>query len=123
SIAWYSKAAERGDPEAELCLSGWYLTGCEGILKQSDSEAYLWARKAANKGWPRAEYAVGYYAEVGIGVQQDMELARRWYMRAAAQGNKRAMARLTELKRMGNRRPNAARPTRQQATDEGCVLM
>lgn len=83
SIAWYTKAAEKGDPEAELCLSGWYLTGSEGILKQSDSEAYLWARRSANKGWPRAEYAVGYYAEVGIGVQQDMELAKRWYMRAA----------------------------------------
>lgn len=83
SIAWYTKAAEKGDPEAELCVSGWYLTGSEGILKQSDSEAYLWARRSANKGWPRAEYAVGYYAEVGIGVQQDMELAKRWYMRAA----------------------------------------
>ncbi|KAG8907567.1 hypothetical protein FRC01_007641 [Tulasnella sp. 417] len=123
SIAWYSKAAEKGDPEAELSLSGWYLTGAEGILKQSDSEAYLWARKAANKAWPRAEYAVGYYAETGIGVQQDMELAKRWYMRAAAQGNKRAMARLTELKRLGNRRVAAARPTRQQAGDENCVIM
>lgn len=83
SIAWYTKAAEKGDPEAELALSGWYLTGSEGVLKQSDSEAYLWARRAANKGLSKAEYAVGYYAEVGIGVKQDMELAKRWYMRAA----------------------------------------
>jgi len=106
-----------------LSLSGWYLTGSEGILKQSDSEAYLWARRAAEKGWPRAEYAVGYYAEVGIGVKQDMDLAKRWYMRAAAQGNKRAMSRLTELKRLGNKRSAAARPTRQQAGDENCVIM
>ncbi|KAG8879548.1 hypothetical protein FRB98_005662 [Tulasnella sp. 332] len=123
SIAWYTKAAEKGDPEAELCVSGWYLTGSEGILKQSDSEAYLWARRSANKGWPRAEYAVGYYAEVGIGVQQDMDLAKRWYMRAAAQGNKRAMSRLTELKRLGNKKSNIARPTRQQANAEGCTIM
>jgi TPR repeat protein len=27
SIAWYTRAAERGDSEAELALSGWYLTG------------------------------------------------------------------------------------------------
>jgi TPR repeat protein len=27
SIAWYTKAAQKGDPEAELALSGWYLTG------------------------------------------------------------------------------------------------
>ncbi|KAJ3503509.1 hypothetical protein NMY22_g18226 [Coprinellus aureogranulatus] len=121
SIAWYTKAAEKGDAEAELALSGWYLTGSEGVLKQSDSEAYLWARRAANKGLSKAEYAVGYYAEVGIGVKQDVEL------RSAvdtAQGNKRAMNRLTEMKRLGNKRPQnmTARPTRQQAKDE-CVII
>jgi TPR repeat protein len=83
SIAWYTKAAQAGDSEAELALSGWYLTGSEGVLKQSDSEAYLWARRAANKGLGKAEYAVGYYAEVGIGIKQDVEFAKKWYMRAA----------------------------------------
>lgn len=83
SIAWYTKAAEKGDAEAELAVSGWYLTGSEGVLKQSDSEAYLWARRAANKGLSKAEYAVGYYAEVGIGIKQDIEFAKKWYMRAA----------------------------------------
>ena len=83
SIAWYTKAAEKGHGEAELALSGWYLTGSEGVLKQSDSEAYLWARRAANRGLSKAEYAVGYYAEVGIGVKQDVEFAKRWYMRSA----------------------------------------
>lgn len=38
SIAWYSKAAEQGHLEAELALSGWYLTGAEGILQQNDQE-------------------------------------------------------------------------------------
>ncbi|EIM90536.1 HCP-like protein [Stereum hirsutum FP-91666 SS1] len=121
SIGWYTKAAEKGNSEAELALSGWYLTGSEGVLVQSDSEAYLWARRAANKGLSKAEYAVGYYAEVGIGIKQDIEFAKRWYMRAAAQGNKRAMNRLTEMKRQGNKRANVARPTRQQAKDE-CVI-
>ncbi|KAF9052746.1 HCP-like protein [Panaeolus papilionaceus] len=121
SIAWYTKAAEKGDAEAELALSGWYLTGSEGVLKQSDSEAYLWARRAANKGLSKAEYAVGYYAEVGIGIKQDIEFAKRFYMRAAAQGNKRAMNRLTEMKRMGAKRQNIARPTRQEASNE-CVI-
>ena len=87
SIAWYTKAAEKGDAEAELALSGWYLTGSEGVLKQSDSEAYLWARRAANKGLSKAEYAVGYYAEVGIGIKQDIEFAKKWYMRAAGRNS------------------------------------
>ena len=85
SIAWYTKAAEKGDPEAELALSGWYLTGSEGVLPQSDAEAYLWAKRAAEKGLSKAEFAVGYYGEVGIGVKQDLEFAKRWYMRAAGE--------------------------------------
>jgi TPR repeat protein len=121
SIAWYSKAAEKGDPEAELALSGWYLTGSEGVLQQNDGEAYLWARRAANKGLSKAEYAVGYYTEVGIGTKASLEEAKRWYMRAAAQRNKRAMNRLTELKRLGNTRQQYARPTRAQTKDE-CVI-
>lgn len=69
-------------------------------MKQSDKEAYLWGRKAANKGLAKAEYAVGCklslymqsllgsssgvdYTEIGIGVSQDIGTAKRWYMRAA----------------------------------------
>lgn len=123
SIAWYTKAAQKGDGESELALSGWYLTGSEGVLKQSDSEAYLWARRAASKGIPKAEYAVGYYSEVGIGVNANLEEAKRWYMRAAAQGNKRAMQRLTELKKMkGLSGKKGARPTRKDAESE-CTIM
>ncbi|GAA5856259.1 hypothetical protein JCM5353_002358, partial [Sporobolomyces roseus] len=124
SIAWYTRAAERGDAEAELALSGWYLTGSEGVLKQSDSEAYLWARRAANKGLAKAEYAVGYYSEVGIGVKMDGEEAKRWYMRAAAQGNKRAMQRLTELKKLGDKggKGKNQRPTRKEAETECCIM-
>ncbi|KAK4700628.1 uncharacterized protein P7C70_g5611, partial [Phenoliferia sp. Uapishka_3] len=114
SIAWYTRAAERGDAEAELALSGWYLTGSEGVLKQSDSEAYLWARRAANKGLPKAEYAVGYYSEVGIGVKQDLEEAKRWYMRAAAQGNKRAMQRLSELREL-TKKDGKAKPKERES--------
>jgi TPR repeat protein len=61
SIAWYSKAAAQGDPEAELALSGWYLTGFSNVLQRNEHEAYLWARKAADKGLAKAEYAVGYF--------------------------------------------------------------
>lgn len=98
SIAWYSRAAERGEPESELALSGWYLTGSEGILSQSDTEAYLWAKKAAEKGLSKAEYAVGYYTEVGIGVAPNPEEAKKWYFKAAAQRHPKALARLQQLR-------------------------
>ncbi|KAF9098660.1 hypothetical protein BGX29_007503 [Mortierella sp. GBA35] len=127
SIAWYTRAAEQGDAESELGLSGWYLTGAEGVLKQSDTEAYLWARKAADKGLARAEYAVGYYSEVGIGVKQDLEEARRWYLRSAAQGNNRAKKRLTDMKKLGAmrriRHDRARQAGQQGPDDENCKVM
>lgn len=83
SITWYSRAAMQGEEESALALSGWYLTGAEGVIKQSDTEAYLWARKAAEKGLGNAEYALGYFTEVGIGVTANLEEAKRWYFKAA----------------------------------------
>lgn len=83
SIIWYTRAAAQGEHQSELALSGWYLTGAEGILQQSDTEAYLWARKAASAGLAKAEYAMGYFTEVGIGVVSNLDDAKRWYWRAA----------------------------------------
>jgi TPR repeat protein len=85
SIAWYTKAAAQGEHQAELALSGWYLTGAEGILEQSDMEAYLWARKAAQSEPPlaKAMFAMGYFTEQGIGCPKSLEEAKRWYGRAA----------------------------------------
>ena len=83
SIMWYSRAAQREEHQAELALSGWYLTGSEGVMAQSDVEAYLWARKAAVAGLAKAEYAMGYFTEVGIGTAPNLEDAKRWYWRAA----------------------------------------
>jgi TPR repeat protein len=85
SIAWYTKAAAQGEHNAELALSGWYLTGAEGMLEQSDMEAYLWARKAAQSEPPlaKAMFAMGYFTEQGIGCPKSLEEAKRWYGRAA----------------------------------------
>ncbi|KAI9024217.1 hypothetical protein DFJ74DRAFT_667734 [Hyaloraphidium curvatum] len=97
SVRFYASAAEKGHPEAELAMSGWYLTGAEGVVAQSDAEAYRWARRAADKGLGKAEYAVGYYTENGVGVEADAQAALGWYQRAAAKGNKRAAAKAAEL--------------------------
>ncbi|KAI2610468.1 hypothetical protein GGR54DRAFT_377552 [Hypoxylon sp. NC1633] len=85
SIMWYSRAATQEEHQSELALSGWYLTGSDGVLQQSDTEAYLWARKAAQAGLAKAEYAMGYFTEVGIGVPANLEDAKRWYWRAASE--------------------------------------
>lgn len=40
SIAWYTRAAEKGDSEAELALSGWYLTGSGEYIRRTVSAVW-----------------------------------------------------------------------------------
>lgn len=98
SIYWYTLAAEQDYPEACLALSGWYLTGSlkTNTLKQSDTEAYLWARKAASLAKQvhrfkslsaKAYYTLGLYHENGIGVPKSIETAVKWYKKAAQYGH------------------------------------
>lgn len=97
SISWYSKAALQEEHQSELALSGWYLTGSEGVLQQSDTEAYLWARKAATAGLAKAEFAMGYFTEVGIGCPPSSEEAKRWYWRAACKPSRPSIRVFTYL--------------------------
>ncbi|KAI9363648.1 hypothetical protein BD770DRAFT_380096 [Pilaira anomala] len=122
SIAWYSRSAEQNDSNAELALSAWYLTGATNVLNQNDHEAYLWARKAADKGLAKAEYAVGYYTETGVGVLPNIEEAKLWYQRASKHGDKKADLRLKTLALSFD----AARPTREKngkPKDSDCIIM
>lgn len=59
-------AAQQDHREACFALTAWYLVGSPGVLPQSDTEAYLWAKKAAGMGLAKAEYAVGYFTEVAF---------------------------------------------------------
>lgn len=127
SIIWYTNAAAQGEHQSELALSGWYLTGSEGILQQNDTEAYLWARKAATSGLGKAEYAMGYFTEVGIGITANLDDAKRWYWRAAAQGFPKARERLEELKKGGARmqktRLSRSAVNQQKQNDGDCLVM
>lgn len=141
SIAWYSKAAVQDEHQSELALSGWYLTGSEGVLQQSDTEAYLWARKAAQAGLAKAEYAMGYFTEVGIGVPAHLEDAKRWYWRAAcefvecrskerrlttiAQNFPKARDRLEALRKGGTKmeKSRVSRSAIRKQTDGDCRIM
>ncbi|KAI4701034.1 hypothetical protein J4E89_010870 [Alternaria sp. Ai002NY15] len=128
SIAWYTKAAAQEEHQSELALSGWYLTGTSGILEQSDTEAYLWARKAAcaEPPLPKALFAMGYFTEVGIGCPRSLDEAKRWYGRAAAYKFPKAQERLEELKRGGSKvqmkRERLSR-TNQKQQEENCSVM
>lgn len=97
SIHMYNIAAQQNHKEACFALTAWYLVGAPSILPQSDTEAYLWAKKAAEQELAKAEYAVGYFTEMGIGTVKDLKEAKEWYKRAAEHGDKRANQRLASL--------------------------
>ncbi|QLG73987.1 hypothetical protein HG535_0F04990 [Zygotorulaspora mrakii] len=100
SIAWYAKASlaePKGNAMAMLSLSGWYLTGASGVLQPNDEEAFKWAQKscqASDGKFGRAEYALGYYYENGIGCQKDLSEAMKHYNHAAKLGHLKAIERL-----------------------------
>ncbi|KAL8784108.1 MAG: hypothetical protein Q9213_004167 [Squamulea squamosa] len=125
SIAWYSKAAVQDEHQSELALSGWYLTGSEGVLQQSDTEAYLWARKAAQAGLAKAEYAMGYFTEVGIGAPANIEDAKRWYWRSASQNFPKARERLEDLRRGGAKmqKTRVSRSKINKQSEGECIVM
>ena len=66
-------APQQSHQDACFALTAWYLFGSPGVLSQSDTEVYLWARRATEAGLVKAMYAVGYFLEVGIGTPSDMK--------------------------------------------------
>lgn len=97
SVQYYSAASQGGEPEADMALSKWFLCGAESCFDKNESLAWTFAERAAKHHLPTAEFAMGYYYEVGIGVTIDLDAARSWYSKAAAQGNQDAAQRLSAL--------------------------
>ncbi|GAA5842571.1 hypothetical protein JCM11251_004907 [Rhodosporidiobolus azoricus] len=97
SVQYYALASQNGEVEADMALSKWYLCGSEGNFDKNESLAVTFAEKAAARQLPSAEFALGYFHEVGINAPIDLEKARRWYTRAAGHGNDDAKKRLDAL--------------------------
>ncbi|ESK92306.1 chitin synthase activator [Moniliophthora roreri MCA 2997] len=97
SVEWYSRASQNGEVEADMALSKWFLCGSAVEGKKDESLARIFAEKAARRGLPSAEFAMGYYSEVGVGGVKDLAEARAWYEKAAAHGNTDAQDRLSAL--------------------------
>ncbi|KAJ5667953.1 Chitin synthase activator (Chs3) [Penicillium maclennaniae] len=99
SLHYNALAARQGEPEAEMAISKWFLCGHEGVFEKNDELAFTYAQRAAQSGLPTAEFALGYFYEVGIFVPVDIKEARGWYAKAAASGNKDASGRIDSISR------------------------
>ena len=118
SIHFYNGAASAGHAIAMMALCAWYMVGAEPILAKDENEAYEWAKRAALLGmslstrdfkmvisadrslleYPKAEFTVGYFTEMGIGCRRDPLEANVWYVRAADHGYERATLRIAAIR-------------------------
>ncbi|KAF2155732.1 HCP-like protein [Myriangium duriaei CBS 260.36] len=98
SVHFYNGAATAGVAPAMLALCAWYMVGAEPVLEKDECEAYEWAKRAAELGFDKAEYALAYFTEMGIGCRRDPLEANMWYVRAAEKGNETAKQRLAIIR-------------------------
>jgi len=99
SMHYNALASKQGEPEADMALSKWFLVGSEGLFPKNEELAYTYAERASQGGLATAEFALGYFHEIGMYVPVDLDKALEWYQRAAKHGNEDARGRIEGLSR------------------------
>jgi TPR repeat protein len=90
SAYWYRKAADQGNPAAQVYLGYMYTVGMG--VPQDKAEAVRWYRRAASAGNAEAEVNLGALYIRGDGVKQDIQEALRLLKSAAEKRDGRADA-------------------------------
>ncbi|KAI6779068.1 uncharacterized protein J7T54_008286 [Emericellopsis cladophorae] len=129
SVHFYTGAAEQGHAAAMMGLCAWYMVGSD-VLEKDEEEAFEWARRSAELGYVKAQYALGYFTEMGIGCRRDILEANVWYVKAADAGDERAKQRLAIIQAAvsGEGKPMDVAPPRsgkitKENSDKDCVVM
>ncbi|KAF1928880.1 HCP-like protein [Didymella exigua CBS 183.55] len=97
SLHYNALASRQGEPEADMAISKWFLCGHEGEFSKNEELAYIYAQRAAATGLATAEFAMGYFNEIGMHVPVDLQKAMEWYEKAEQNGNKDAIQRIESL--------------------------
>jgi len=93
ALECYIQAAKTGDPIAVCNLAKFYIE-C-GPPQQSDEQAVVWLRKAADNHHADAQYMLAQMYEAGRGgLEQSNEQATAWLRKAAAQHHAAANKRI-----------------------------
>lgn len=99
SVHYNALASKQGEAEADMALSKWFLVGSEGLFPKNEELAYTYAERAAAGGLATAEFALGYFHEIGMYVAVDLNRATEWYQKASQHGNADARGRIEGLSR------------------------
>lgn len=83
-------------------------------------------------GYVKAQYAVGYFTEMGIGCRRDILEANVWYVKAADAGDDRARQRLNAIRaaasggmpmEVGPAKAHNLRKSKSGTKDDNCLVM
>ena len=80
-----TRAANLGEPQAQLKLAGLYQTGTNGVQVDAQ-ESRLWARRAAEGGYPQGMHNYAMYLFEGVGGARNRPEALDWLKKAADAG-------------------------------------
>jgi uncharacterized protein len=119
SIArYYRVAAAYGHYKANHNLQ---LLVSEGAASSPDPEKETidLVEQLIKAGIPGGYYDMGHYLEIGYGVKQNADMARRYFRRAADLGSPEAQAYVGNLLAPRDKEPAIARQMRQCAVDQG----
>jgi TPR repeat protein len=97
SLHYNALAAHQGEADADMAISKWFLCGFDGIFDKNEELAFTYAKRAAAADLPTAEFALGYFYEIGMYVPTDLQQAQAWYRKAAGHGNRDAVGRLESI--------------------------
>ncbi|PVI06968.1 HCP-like protein [Periconia macrospinosa] len=97
SLHYNALASRQGEPEADMAISKWFLCGQEGEFAKNEELAYQFAQRAATAELATAEFALGYFNEIGMHVPVNLDKAMDWYERAQRHGNPDAESRIESI--------------------------
>lgn len=105
------KAAEEGDPQAQLALGNLYVNRTDFL--NDYQRAMRWYQKAAAQGNANAMHNIGVLHDKGWGVRQDFKEAARWYRQAADLGFADALYNIGVMHEYGQEQPQDYEKARQ----------
>lgn len=97
SLHYNALASRQGEAEADMAISKWFLCGHEAEFAKNEELAYQYAQRAAIAGLATAEFAMGYFNEIGMHIPVNIDKAIEWYEKAEKDGNKDATARIESI--------------------------
>ena len=93
--AWYRKAADQGQADAQFELA--YMSSKGVGTKKDYTQSIRWYLKAAEQGHVKAQSNLALMYQEGEGVKINYARAAQWHRKAAEQGNERSLLHLTDL--------------------------